>query len=1155
MPFKAYITEIRDIHQTGAGVPETSYYPALSNLLNTLGKALKPRVRAILNLRDQGADFPDGGLFTPDQFQRASSGEPEEGQLPSRGAIEVKSPKEDVVDVAQDEQVAKYLKTYGQVLATNLRDFVIVTRAHDGTPILGERYTLADSDAAFWEAVNHSRNMAAAHGVPLSEYLQRTMLHNAPLTSPEAVAWFLASYARDARFRIEDADLPALSHLRTALEQALGLTFEGEKGDHFFRSTLIQTLFYGVFSAWVLWSKQQPAGAPSSFDWHSAGWHLRVPMIGALFSQIATRDKLKPLGLAELMDWTGNALNRVDRGEFFSRFEEEHAVQYFYEPFLEAFDPELRKELGVWYTPPEIVKYMVERVDTVLREELDIPDGLADDRVYVLDPCCGTGAYLVEVIHRIRRTLSEKDEDALLAHTVKQAVTSRIFGFEILPAPFVVSHLQIGLLMQNMGAPLTEDAGERAGVYLTNALTGWEPPTEPKSQIPFPGMDEEREASDEVKREKDILVILGNPPYNAFAGVSPQEEGGLVDCYKEGLRDEWGIGKYNLDDLYVRFFRLAERRIGEMTGRGVVAFISNHSWVADASFVVLRKRLLATFDRFWIENLHGNRKASEYGPDGKTSQTIFAIPGFSPGIQQGVVTSLWVKDGSDTHETVRYRDDINASPASERRRQLLASLASADLDAAYELVCPGPHNRYSFRPCALSERYLDWPYVTDLCSLSPSNGLMEKRGGALVDTHRDQLYARMVEYYDRSTDWETFSSTGHKLAVPRASYDPRATRSRAQAGAFDPARIARYLIRPFDLQWCYYTGVPSVWNRPRPELWRQYRCGNAFLLTRFTASKDPEGPPFCFTRALCDDHCLSPDAIAVPHYEPLNEPASDTAQNAMCLTDSGPAQRQPALSEAAQRYLSALGVGDLSTSPPAAALPWMHVLAVGYSPVYLDENSDGIRQDYPRIPLPAAKEALETSAALGEQVAALLDVEKPVPTVTEGTIRPELAAIGSVSHADGEALDPAAGDLRVSAGWGYLRKTGATMPGQGRLAERAYTPEELDGIRKGSAERDMSLHQALELLGERTCDVYLNDVAYWRNIPLAVWEYTIGGYQVIKKWLSYREHKVLGRDLKAEEARYVTEMARRIAAIILLHPQLNANYERVTGDTYDWPNG
>ena len=170
---------------------------------------------------------------------------------------------------------------------------------------------------------------------------------------------------------------------------------------------------------------------------------------------------------------------RADRGAFFKRFQEEHAVQYFYEPFLEAFDPALRKEMGVWYTPPEVVKYMVARVDTALKEELGIADGLADPRVLVLDPCCGTGAYLVEVLEHIARSLAARGEDALLAEELKRAATERVFGFEILPAPFVVAHLQLGLTLQRHGAlgEMDPDA-RRVGVFLTNALTGWGPPAD-----------------------------------------------------------------------------------------------------------------------------------------------------------------------------------------------------------------------------------------------------------------------------------------------------------------------------------------------------------------------------------------------------------------------------------------------------------------------------------------------------------------------------------------------------------------------------------------------------------------------------------------------------------------------------------------------------
>ena len=165
---------------------------------------------------------------------------------------------------------------------------------------------------------------------------------------------------------------------------------------------------------------------------------------------------------------------------------------------------------------------------------LILPDGLADPNVVVLDPCCGTGAYLRAVLRRIAETLHDKGGDALVANDLKKAAMERVFGFEILPAPFVIAHLQLGLELETLGAPLSDvgDPPERAGVYLTNALTGWEPPKEKPKQIAFPGFAEERDAAGKVKQEKPILVIIGNPPYNAFSGVSPDEENGLVEPYK-----------------------------------------------------------------------------------------------------------------------------------------------------------------------------------------------------------------------------------------------------------------------------------------------------------------------------------------------------------------------------------------------------------------------------------------------------------------------------------------------------------------------------------------------------------------------------------------------------------------------------------------------
>lgn len=1180
---ETYLRELRDIRSTGAAVPETSYYAPLANLFNEIGQTLQPSVCCVMTLKNRGAGHPDGGLFTPEQFQQVEEAEPLEGQNPSRGAIEIKSVGDDAWLTAETEQVTKYWNRYRQVLVTNYRDFVLVGQDRDGRPVQLESYRLAANEADFWAAAAHPHETAAVQGERFVEYVKRVLLHAAPLATPQDVAWFLASYARDARVRMDSADLPALDALRDAIEKSLGIQFEGAKGKHFFRSTLVQTLFYGIFSAWVLWSKKHPpADTAARFNWHEAAWTLHVPMIKALFEQIAMPSKLGPLGLVEVLDWTGAALNRVDRAAFFEKFEEGHAVQYFYEPFLEAFDQELRKELGVWYTPPEIVRYMVARVDAVLREEMEIEDGLADPRVYVLDPCCGTGAFLVETLKRIAETLKEKGAEGLLAEDLKRAAMERVFGFEILTAPFVVAHLQLGLLLQNFGAAISEDKKERLGVFLTNSLTGWQLKDQPP--LPIPEMDDERKGSGVIKRDKPILVVLGNPPYNAFAGVSSQEEEGLVEIYKgvyrEGRKNKkglplmgadgkpatqrryrlsdppraggWGIKKFNLDDLYVRFFRLAERRITEMTGQGMVCFISNYSYLSEPSFVIMRQRLLSEFDSLTFDCLNGDsRKTGKLTPDGRPDPSVFSTEFNREGIRVGTAIGLLVRRGKRSKKpTVRFRQLWGVA----KRAELLESLRARKFHGPYELVKPDASGRFSFGPACIAPHYLEWPKLVELCEIPPFNGPVERRGNSLIVPKNDKarLELSLRAYLDpNQTDAQV------KALSPRymkSSGEFRAEKVRLHLKGnvrFDAGRIVLYPFKPFDVRWAYLDGqIQPLFSRPSPELLSHAAvAGTAFFITRDTADKSPEGPPFYFSRLVCDYDCISGHAR---HFPVLLGAGISRKQGDFFAGAREEGKPTANLSATCRAYLKSLRVKNLDSDPETAGLIWMHALAIGYSPAYLSENADCLRQDWPRVPLPDSKKRLIDSAELGRVVAALLDTETPIKGVTSGALRPEMKVIGPIARQGGGSVNAAEGHLDVTAGWGRRNKD-VTMPGKGKWVERSYDPLEMAAIAEGAELLGLSSEQALTQLGETTCDVYLNDVAYWRNVPIEVWEYTIGGYQVIKKWLSYREKGQLERGLSSDEAREVMNMARRIAALLLLQPKLDANYQAVQAATYPWP--
>jgi hypothetical protein len=1098
----------------GRGVKEETFYTPFVNLLNDVGAQLKPKVKAGQQTAKTEAGKAD--VFLYDETQPSD-------QDPSHGVVEAKPTSDSLDKLTTSEQVAKYIRRYGLVIATNLYQFALVVRDDKGNPKTEEIFKLAENEAAFWKAAEHPRVLAEALGTDLNEYLLRVMQRRATLTDPKQVARILASYARLAKQSIErnDKTLTEFANIRSDFEAALGITYSGDEGNQFFVSTMVQTMFYGVFSAWILWHESNPRLGDEFNLWRDTR-RLPVPVLDELFYQLTNADKLDKLGIEDLMLWTVDALNRVERTTFFANFNTRETVQYFYEPFLEAFDPELRKQLGVWYTPTEIVDYMVARVDRVLETELGIKDGLADPNVYVLDPCCGTGAYLVAVLNCIyQRVYGYTGQTAEAAQAAHRAILERICGFEILTAPFVVAHLQMNLLLSQWGAPLKKGFGaERAGMYLTNALTGWKAADGTPKQLFLERLEHERDAADGVKQGRKILVVIGNPPYNAFAGTSPQEEEGLVEPYKVGLNSEWGIRKFNLDDLYVRFFRLAERCIAELNedSRGVVCYISNFSYLSDPSFVVARQRFLREFDKLWFDGLNGDsRETGKRIPrglpgEGSADPSVFSTEFNREGIRVGTAVALMVrKPQRQAQPTLRYRDFWGSS----KREDILNSLNAPDFDAQYHTVTPAVDSRYSFRPYSVSDLYMTWPKLTDLCAVPPMNGLMEKRGGALIDIDRVALEQRMRAYFDPKLDWYDYHQLGYGLTEPQSRFDPRAARKRAVVeDKFDPQRLIRYALRPFDTRWCYYTPIRPIWNEPRPNLWAQQWEGNRFLMSRPSAATADEAIPFCYTRLLGDNDFLRGHAYYFPLFLKNGKRLEPEGQASLFdILGESPEEDKPVanLSQSARAYLAELGFSDPDDNPNTAALIWMHALAVGFAPSYLAEHEDGIQADWPRIPMPEDKEALIASASLGEQVAALLDTEADVRGITSSSLVPEVRGVAVLTSTQRTL------DYQVNAGWGHLSQ-GAVMPGRGRIAEA-------DG----------------------GYDIYLNDTTYWHNIPMRVWNYTIGGYQVLKKWLSYREFGILGRALTSDEAREFTQIARRLAALVALEAQLDENYRIVSG--------
>ena len=1115
---ETYLGDLRRIRASGGATGERSGYGPLANLLNEIGGGLKPKVFCVGELADQGAGHPDFGLYAAKQVQRG--GQPKDDQLPEHGVVEVKSAEDDAWLTAESAQVSSYLGRYRLVLVTNYRDFVLVDLDRSGNPARLERFQLAADATDFDRKLEKPRAFAGRVGVGLGEYLRRVLSHRARLAEPRDLADLLASHARDALARVEAAEAESgagaapLGAVREALEEALGVQFRGERGARFFRSTLVQTLFYGVFSAWVLWARQTPPPR-GAFNWREAVWHLRAPVLRALFQQLSDPGRLQPLGLVEVLDWTAAALNRVERDAFFDRFSEGRAVQYFYEPFLQAFDPALRKQLGVWYTPPEVVRYMVARVDKALKDDLGIAEGLAADNVYVLDPCCGTGAYLAETLRRIADNLQGQGLGALTGARVKQAATERVFGFEMMPAPFAVAHLQVGLTMQDLDAPLAEDGAERAGIFLTNALTGWEPQSQTRLRIPE--FEEERERADEVKQDKPILVILGNPPYNGFAGMAVDEEQDLSDAYRTTRRVRPPKGQ-GLNDPYVRFYRMAERRIAEKTGQGVVCFISNYSWLDSLSCPGMRERYLDAFDVIRIDNLNGDKyRTGKMAPDGSPDPSIFSTPEDPVGIQVGTAIATLVRMAEHTPASrVSFRNLWG-----QAKLEALTETAEIEPDVLYDTLEPVLPLGLPFAAMAVSPEWFDWPALPDLFPTS-FPGVKTSRDAFLVDTDLDRLRERVNDYFDADLSHAEMERRYPSVMRNSQRFNAPVVRDALlERGGPTERGFVRYAYRPFDTRWLYWERDTKLLDEKRAEYLPHVFGGNVWLSSVPRLRKGETEPQTAFTPHLASLHVIEWGASMVPAW--LSEETMGPDQSK---------SRRPNLSATARRYIEHLNltVEDL----------FHHVLAVLHDPGYREANAGALRMEWPRIPLPhwselsarigteendvAAKaeeaaESLAGSVARGRDLAALLDPETPVPGVTTGQLRPEIAAIAVPATTHGHNMF--ADDFGLTAGWGHFGAGQAVMPGQGRAVERPYMGSERS-----------ALGADLDILGESTYDVHLNEHAYWRNVPANVWNYRLGGYQVLKKWLSYREKKVLGRELRVEEVGYFSEVARRIAAIV-----------------------
>ncbi len=1053
-PVHGFLRAVRQVRASGHGTAEQSFYPAVNRLLSHLGSQSRPVRHVLSHPAGVGGDFPDVALYEQDSNVLV---------LP----VEVKPADADVDRLVGSAQATRYARTFGggTVLVTNLREFALARLDEAGTLRESGRVRLVESVAELDGPIRADGRATRNLQLLLEEGCQV----RGALTEPALVAQLLAYHAKHMRDAIAGSGNvdTLLAPISAALRDGLQIDLPGK----LLVPTVVQTLVYGLFAAWL------ESDEPGEFNWMDTAYRLEVPVFAdvlhaALRPQLvrASRLTVHLEALARVLAWT-------DQAAFAARFDGD-AIEYFYEPFLAEFDPVLRGKLGVWYTPREVAEYQVARADHHLKHDLGREYGLADPSVYVLDPACGTGTYIAAVLRHIYAAhLANGEPDAVAVARTREAAVTRVLGFELLPAAFIISHLHLGRMLHQLGAaPLASD---RLRVYLTNALTGWGSDAAPVGETLFPELEEELRSAEAVKHHDPVLVVIGNPPYEGYSTAETEEERRMLAPWIEPLWPQWQVRKHRLNDLYVRFWRVALERIATLTGRGVVSFITNRKWLAGRSYPAMREAVVTNFQHVRVDDLHGATDDATYPGD----QSIFTT-GVAAGIKRGtaIVTAIRTDSPHPDHTAdVAVRD--HRGPAAVKR----AALANTPLDDRFQ---PVSVTRKSWWRLTTTVTGDDAP-VDDYLTFYRS-GIQPVRDAAVLDVDEAALRARMQDYFDRSLTLEQLVARHPGFGVTRQGYDPAQTRRLLlESSTYRADRVVRVLYRPFDVRWLYWEPDAKLLNRPRPELipfWANVPHQRCLVLPQTPRRAGAVRP--VVSRAPAYFAAAEPDARLFPLHRPpsllLGEQAGELALDAATDTEHAAAGATLVSAPWCAAARSSLGLADDTAAGEAV---FYALVAVMHSPAWLARQPTEL-DDFPEVPLPGDPAALTAAVDLGRRIADLTDPIVPVTGVTTGRLEPSVAGVAVPD----------------------------TVPGPGALTYGSY------GQRGGQR----SGHDVLWAEGRG-----------WRNIPHDVWTYSACGFPVLPKWLSYR----VKTELRVRDREEFMLLARRIAALIRLQADCDAAYE------------
>lgn len=1028
-----YITSVNDIYQTGE-TTEHSFRGSLETLLKSMlpkSKKNQTPINVINEPKRKEYGAPDFELRkgdviisfieTKDLFDKDLRGQN---------------------DKVHKEQFDRYKKAINTIAFTDYLEFVLYEK---GEEILSARIAelqgnniVPVSDAqqfSNFQKIIQILLEAKPQPIKSAKVLAETLAAKAKIIAS------ILSKALEKKSSSEDNEL----HVKL---DAFKKFLVHDMSEEQFADFYAQTIVYGLFIARI-YDK-----TPATFTLQEAS--ELIPSINPFLKKI-----FKQLALAELhsgVKWIVEELVEIFKVTDMERIMRNYGkdpLVHFYEEFLSEYNPKIREEFGVWYTPKEVVSFIVDAVDTILRTELNVENGLADNRlieykgkethkVQILDPATGTGTFLAVVADKIREHYN--NQEGLWPEDVVQHIVPRLNAFEYLMAPYTMAHLK---LATSLGLDKIEDERlERLNIFLTNSLEE----DHPESTLPFAKfITDESNAANVIKRDTPVMVVMGNPPYNEKSANTGEWIMNLMDDYKQepgksriqvSRNKKTGKVTYKntlkganpkgINNDYCKFIRLGQNFV-EKTNEGVLAYITANTYLDSRLFRGMRYELMKSFDKIYVLNLHGSTMRKE-STEEVIDQCVFDI-------RQGVAIIILVKQNKSNSQDLAkvYYKDIYGKRSF--KLEYLSSHSLQDVDFT-ELILDAPLYTFRIIDPQIKAHY-DEGFKIDALMPQKVQGFKSDKDLIAIQYQKQDIEHIVEEMRSEKTEQQLREGIGFK---DTRDWKLEGSRQLLKVNKRWNMYFTQVQYRPFDIRWTYLHKAVVTYPRPLIQSSIFNRKNTVLCLGQQgnVIGDDEWSLVYCST--------LPTDINVVPRGGIYLFPMFTYDEMGFCLPNFSH-EILKAIEQNIGLHLQDADAEERAEEGFLAVDLIDYIYAVLHSTTYRDTYHDFLQNDFPTIPYPTSADYFFRMAELGK------------------TLR-ELHQLKGITQKDFITTYPVAAqkDNNIT----RIRKFEETSEGVGR--------------------------------------VWINKEQYFDGVPTEAWNMIIAGYQPLDKWLKDRKDKHLTGD-------------------------------------------